>query len=172
MKKMLLAAALVASCGVASAQGYVGALVGLSKIDLDCASIGATCDDSDTAFKVYGGYDLSPTVSIEVAYTNLGKLAVNGGGNSGTVKASAWSAAAAYRMPLMDSLTGVGRIGLSLLDAEASGVGGSSSQSETKLLLGAGLEYSLTKEFKLTGAIDFIDGTDAYIFGVGAQMGF
>jgi OOP family OmpA-OmpF porin len=171
MKKVLLAAALVASCGVASAQGYAGALIGMSKIAMGCDS-GITCDESDTAYKIYGGYELSPSMAIEVGYTNLGKMKVSGGGASGTVEGSAWTVAGAFRVPLAESLTGVGRIGVGLVEGKAKGSLGSSTDSETKLFLGAGLEYSLSKDFKLTGAFDMLDGTDAYMLGVGAQMGF
>jgi OmpA-OmpF porin, OOP family len=165
MKKILLAAALVASCGVASAQGYAGALIGMANVNATCGG----CDTSDTGFKLYGGYEVMPNLAVEVAYTDFGKYAdlVN-------LKPTALSVVAAYHFPLSGDLSGVGRLGLASVKSKWTG----GSSSDIKLYAGLGLDYNLTPSFKLTGAFDFTqaelagDSGSVYIFGVGAQMGF
>lgn len=171
MKKILLATALLASAGFASAQGYVGALAGLSKVNQEGCFI-AACDDSDTGYKVYGGYEVLPHLSIELGYTDFGKF------NSGTtaeIKATALSVSAAYRVPFTRELEGVGRLGLASVKTKWFGGSG----TEAKLYAGIGLDYALSKDFKLNAAIDLTQAEAAngnsggiYLFGVGAQVGF
>lgn len=172
MKKILLAAALVASCGVASAQGYAGAVAGISQFSVDC--LGLSCDKSDTAFKVYGGYALSPELSVEVAYTDFGQIKI--GGVAGLAEATAWSVVAAYRLSLATDLVGVGRLGLGIVSAEARATNGGLSyrqeSSGANLYAGLGLEYAVNKDFKVVGAVDLADNGDVYMFGLGAQVGF
>jgi len=178
MKKILLAAALAASCGLASAQGYVGALVGLTSIAIDCAP-GLSCDDSDTGFKLYGGYEVAPNIAIEVGYTNFGKVSASAGAYNAELKGTALSLVGAFRVAFSPEFTGVARLGLASVKGKVSdNVGGSASDSSIKLYTGLGLEYAMSKDIKLVGAFDLtnveVDGDSgtAYIAGVGAQIGF
>lgn len=163
MKKALFAAALAAACGVASAQGYAGALIGLSQFDVDCG--GLSCDKSDTAFKVYGGYEVAPGFAVEVGYADFGKIKIG----SGHIKASVLSVVGAYRYAFSNELMGVARLGLGHVSANSS-IG--PSDDKTNLYAGLGLEYAATKEIKIVGAFDLADNGDAYLFGIGAQVGF
>ena len=178
MKKILLAAALAASCGLASAQGYVGALVGLTSIAIDCAP-GLSCDDSDTGFKLYGGYEVAPNIAVEVGYTNFGKVSASAGAYNAELKGTALSLVGAFRVAFSPEFTGVARLGLASVKGKVSdNVGGSASDSSIKLYTGLGLEYAMSKDIKLVGAFDLtnveVDGDSgtAYIAGVGAQIGF
>ena len=59
MKKILFASAIALACGLAQAQTagslYIGGAIGQSKISVEGAD-----DESDTGFKVYGGYAFTP----------------------------------------------------------------------------------------------------------------
>jgi OOP family OmpA-OmpF porin len=179
MKKALFAAALAAACGVASAQGYAGALVGLSKISTDCP-FGTSCDDSDTGYKLYGGYEVAPNIAVEVGYTSFGKTTLTAGAAKATVKGSALSLVGAFRVAFTPELTGVARLGLASVTGKYSDNVGSASESDSKIKLytGLGLEYAVTKEFKIVGAFDLTnvevggDSGTTYLFGAGAQMAF
>ena len=164
MKKILLAAALVASCGLASAQGYAGALIGMSQFSIDCPV--ASCDKSDTAFKIYGGYEVSDGIAVEVGYTDFGTLGV---GTGGKIDVSALSVVGAFRFPLSADLTGVGRLGLGYVSADSNV---RASEDSANLYAGLGLEYTASKDFKIVGAFDLADNGDVYIVGIGAQIGF
>lgn len=177
MKKILFAAVLTAVCGAASAQGYAGALIGMAKFNVDCA--GASCDDSDTGYKVYGGYEVAPNIAIEVGYTDFGKARLSAGVLNESIEAQAFSVVGAFRMALSPEWTGVGRLGLASVKGKRNtNFGLSESDSSIKLYAGVGVEYALGADFKLTGAFDFTaadigdDSGGVYIFGLGAQMGF
>src|SRR3954468_1608770 len=55
----------------------IGGSVGQSKFNVDCS--GASCDDTDTAFRVFGGYNFNRHFGVELGYAVLGKLTVSGG---------------------------------------------------------------------------------------------
>jgi OOP family OmpA-OmpF porin len=183
MKKFLFAAALSAACGLASAQGYAGALVGLAKISTDCP-IGYSCDDSSTGMKVYGGYEVAPNIAVEVGYTNFGKSKVTVGGGSGEFKSTALSVVGAFRFPIAAEFTGVARLGLASVSGKSSGtaLAKSETKSSIKLYTGLGLEYDIAKDIKLVGAFDLTntdfeakgitDSATTYMFGAGVQAAF
>lgn len=80
MKRATLAALALAGAALSSpvfAQGYVGGSVGQSRADIDCAGA-TTCDKSDTAFKLFGGYMFTPNFGVEGAYYNQGKARIAG----------------------------------------------------------------------------------------------
>ena len=74
-KRIVVACAAAGLAGIASAQGYVGFGVGQSRAKLDCAGTD-TCDKTDTAFRLYGGYQFNPNLALEAAYYDQGKARV------------------------------------------------------------------------------------------------
>ena len=61
-----------------NARNYIGVSGGESKFRADCSSL-FTCDTKDTAWKVYGGSGVNDILGVELAYTDFGKIRVNGG---------------------------------------------------------------------------------------------
>jgi OOP family OmpA-OmpF porin len=185
MKKVLFAAALAAACGVASAQGYAGALVGLAQISTDCPA-GFSCDDSSTGMKVYGGYEVAPNIAVEVGYTNFGKTKASVGSAKVEGKSSAISVVGAFRFPIAAEFTGVARLGLASVNGKISGSNGAASVSESKskiaLYTGLGLEYEIAKDIKAVAAFDLtktefqINGTKdsgtTFLLGAGVQAAY
>lgn len=184
MKKILFAAALSAACGLASAQGYAGALIGLGQINSDCP-VGVSCDDSSTAMKVYGGYEVAPNISVEVGYANFGKTKRTAGALNEEIKATAFSVVGAFRFPIAADFTGVGRLGLASVTGKyTTNVPGvkNTSKSAIKLYTGLGLEYDIAKDIKLVGAVDLTnaeveikgnsDSGTVLMFGAGVQAAF
>jgi len=161
MKKILLAAALTAVCGVAAAQGYAGALIGIGKLSTDCA---ADCDKSDTAFKAFVGYEVAPGWAIEGSYYSLGKYQVEGD----EAKLSAFGFGGAYRFDLMQDVKGVARVGIAQVKVKG-------GDSDTRPYLGLGAEYALGDGITISGGWDMVsfpDSDKVNVFGIGAQVGF
>jgi Outer membrane protein beta-barrel domain len=161
MKKFLLAAALTAVCGVAAAQGYAGALIGLGKLSTDCA---ADCDKSDTAFKAFVGYEVAPGWAIEGSYFSLGNYKLDGD----DYKTSAFGVGGAYRFDLTEGVKGVARLGIAQVKVKG-------GDSDTRPYLGLGAEYALGDGITISGGWDMIsfpESTKVNVFGVGAQIGF
>lgn len=177
MKKILCAAVLAGLAGAASAQGYVGALAGMSRYSADCA--GATdCDKSGSAGKIYGGYAESPNWAYEVGYINFGEASRDGGLRPGKVKSSALLVGGAYRSAVATDVTTVLRLGIARVKSEGETAVGSQSDNKVTFYAGLGLEYAVTKSIKVVAGWDFTrfevadeDGM-LHSFGLGAQVGF
>lgn len=183
MKKIVVAAALVAVAGAASAQGYVGALMGLTKVDAGVCPTGYSCDKSDTGGKIYGGYELAPNFAVEVGYTDFGQVTVSDDTIHGELKTTAYTVLAVLRGELVNKLTGVGRFGWARVKTKISGgsvYGGSGNVAEGNVAVywGLGLEYAINKSFKLTAAADLTktefdsESASVYLVGLGAQYNF
>src|ERR1700712_5237193 len=80
--------------GSAFAQTYVGANLGDSHASRGCDAAPAptlvtSCDKSDFAYKLYGGYQLPGTdFAAELSYANLGKFKGSGTGAGSEAKDS------------------------------------------------------------------------------------
>ena len=56
---------------------YLGGAIGQSEADSYCNGA-SSCEDNDTAWKVFGGYKLMDKLSVEGAYINLGDIRKDG----------------------------------------------------------------------------------------------
>jgi opacity protein-like surface antigen len=157
----LSAPALAAEAGTA----YVGAALGQSSVDYSSSQctqdFGITCatDTTDTAVRIFVGYNIVPQVAVEAAYTDLGKATLDfpGVGASGDIKSDAFTLELLGRLPLQGSpLSFYGHIGIFSSDTTISavGAGGSASDSQTSsdLTFGAGAEYALNSN--ITARLD------------------
>ena len=61
----------------ARAKAYLGLSVGEASTGLDCAST-TTCDRTDTAWKLFGGYMLHPNFGLEASYRDSGRARLSG----------------------------------------------------------------------------------------------
>ncbi len=177
MKKMVLAAVLAAIAGSASAQGYVGAVTGLTRYSVDCTGT-TRCDKSDTGYKVYGGYQINPHWGVEVGYTDFGKTKGTVGALDLEVEAKAFSAVGVLRGQFSTDWSGVLRLGIASVKSKLSTAFGSKSESNVKAYAGIGLEYALTNELKVTASGDFTDAEvedqsgGVKMLSLGLQYGF
>lgn len=206
MNKQLLLLALSAALGVTSAQAadtgfYVGGSLGQSMandfngsdFDAELATLGLTSssstDDTDTGWKLFAGYRFMKYLAVEGAYTDLGKFTAHstitapGAGIVDTeIKANAWTISALGILPLGDSFSLFGRVGVNLwstdISATGSGTGGTASASEsddgTDWVYGVGAAYNFTNNLSLRGEwerYDLGDG-DADLWSAGLSWNF
>ena len=163
---------------------YAGASIGTTKLSDDgFDSVGIDADDSDTGFKLFGGYSFNNNFAVELSYFDLGE--VRGGFSDPffgdfnfDVGVSGLNASAVGRLPVSDTFSLFGKLGVASydLDAHVSGDGfgsGSDSQSETDMTYGVGAalsvgQWELRAEFE---AIN-VDNGDANMISVGAMYRF
>ena len=136
----------------ADAGWYAGVSLGQSKAD--CASgLGATsCDDTDSAWKILGGYQFSRYLGAELGYQDLGKVNATVGASSASVKTKAWDLAAVGTLPIADKFSAFGKLGMYRADSDlSSDVLASGSESKSDLTYGLGLQYDFTRSVGMRG---------------------
>lgn len=198
----LLAATAVMGQDVAQAADtgwYVGGGAGQSSFDISGSELDAlladdgitattSVDDSDTAWKLFGGYRMHPNFGVEIAYVDYGTLATRStvtAPSAGTVNIdmdmTAWTFDAAAFLPLGDGLELFGKAGVALwdIDAGVSGTGGggafsgSADDDGSDFHFGVGASYALTDNFRIRAEWERINADDDLDgWTVSAVLGF
>ncbi|WP_418320241.1 outer membrane beta-barrel protein [Piscinibacter sakaiensis] len=171
LKVVAVAAALAGGIGFAGlaqaqAQGlYIGGAVGGSHYKGDSVGRQET-DRSSTGAKIYGGYQLTPNFALETGYADLGSFK----SRAGQLEADAVYLDAVGKLPLTNSVSAIGRVGV--VNGKTDGLGGAGRGTNPKV--GAGLEYAIDSNLSLRGEweryrLDTNNGkanTDMYSMGV------
>ncbi len=155
-----------AVCSGDDSGGYFGAAVGRASLSDSCSDAGvtlATCDDKDTAFKVFGGYRFTRNVAMEAAYVDLGKYRATGsfGGFPFDFKTeiTGVTAQAVGIVPFGNEFSLMGRIGAIFWNLSTSGtLGGFPGRVDdtgVDLALGAGVQYKFARNFGVRADLDY-----------------
>lgn len=178
IQNMTLATLLCCAAGSATAADwYVTAAVGQSKaddkaaievneelVDLGVTGLSSTFDDSDTAYQLQLGYQLTPNWAVEGGYVDLGKFQYSAAftgpvaGNAvAEVKAAGLNIAAVGSYPVNDQFAVFGKIGAinakveGRATATGSGVSATEAISATKAkgYWGVGAAYDFNTQLGL-----------------------
>lgn len=157
---MLLCAAGMALAGSAGAQAYFGAGAGRSKADLDCSGT-TSCDRTDTAFKLFGGYMFTPNWGVEGTYYDQGKAKLTAfdpalGTVTGRFKGDGFGVYGVAALPL-DKAAVFAKLGVVSakvrLDATSSTFGGAgTSERHSHAAWGLGASYAWDRSW--TGRVE------------------
>ena len=82
---------------------YAGLSIGQAKAKDACDGVpgaGISCDDKDTAWKIFGGYQFMRYLGAEAAYTDFGKAKASGGSTTAEIKSNAWELVAVGSYPI------------------------------------------------------------------------
>lgn len=156
MKKLLLGIMLALTASFALAQSsnwYVGGHFGQAKAKGACDGFsdpGVSCKDTDTSWKVLGGYQFSRNFAAELGYADFGKVRASGPGGFVEAKARAFDLVGVGILPLADRFSVYGKLGAyrgtvdvtlrtTTLNADA-------SDSSTDLTFGGGVYYDITPQ--------------------------
>lgn len=97
--------------------GYAGVGFGQTSVDVDCIlDISCSADDSDTALKIFGGYQFNPNFAIELGYYDLGEAKLTGtdsflGFTRARAEASGINFAVVGSFPVTERFTLMGKAG-------------------------------------------------------------
>jgi OOP family OmpA-OmpF porin len=96
---------------------YVGGSIGQSDVDVDCLG---SCDTKDTAWKIFGGYQVNRNFALEIGYTDLGEISDNVPGVfSETAESSAWELVGVGSLPVANNFSLHGKIGVYRAESES-----------------------------------------------------
>lgn len=170
---------------------YLGANVGQSSSDISCP-VGVSCDDSDTAWKIYGGLEINEFISMEVGYIDLGEVTYTGT-QTGTRETNGMTTAIVGTYAISPSFILSGRGGMNFLNTEVNGTiaatpanptNNNTGDTDVVWSFGVGAQYNVTpsvglrldwERFFEAGSSDFNGGTgeaDIDLFSAGVVYKF
>jgi OOP family OmpA-OmpF porin len=136
---------------------YAGGAIGQSRLKGACDGLTIACDDKDTAWKIFGGYQFNKNFGAEIGYVDLGKASasgiVTGAAVNAEIKGKGWEFLGVGTIPFTDKISGYGKLGLVRWEVDAfasAALGGrtavgSASDNGTSATYGLGLKYDFTK---------------------------
>jgi OOP family OmpA-OmpF porin len=162
----LLPAAMLAISAPAVAQSdagwYLGGAYGMTSLNLDTSSLpGVNVDDSNTGFKIFGGFQFNKYLGAEVGYVDFGKFAVTS--STGDLSATAYTLAGVGTLPLNESFALFGKVGMWSWKSKSSAPN-IEGDSGSDVFYGAGARYNLNKNWGLTLEVEQYDSNDSVMF--------
>ena len=126
----------LAMAGPAAAQLYLGATIGQAEFKEGCLGTGE-CDDSDSAWRILGGFQFNKFFAVEAGYYDFGEA------SSGTVKleAEAFELVAVGSFHFTDRFSVYGKLGGYQGTLEGAGT----DEDNTDLTYGIGARWDFTK---------------------------
>lgn len=159
--------------GTALAQNgfYAGAGIGQATID---ACDGANhCDDEDTSWKIFGGWQLNPNFAIEAGWVDFGEVSGSVGGSAVSAEFDGWTLAAKGVLPLNDQFSVFGKLGMVSWDVEGGGAASGIDDDGTDLLYGIGAQYMVTDRVGIVGEWEWYDiDDDVDLLSIGVLIKF
>lgn len=119
---------------------YVGGAIGQSEASTYCS--GATgCEENDTAWKIFGGYQVIDKISVEGTYLNLGDIRKNGQNSD----ISAFAAYGVATLPVTEKFDAFAKLGGARWTSENT----DGKQSGFGMAYGIGAKMTLNETTKL-----------------------
>jgi len=182
--RILSAGILVAASGSALAQGirpdagfYLGGALGQSTFKEWCTGETATirftgCDDSDTSWKLLGGYRFNRYVGVEASYVDWGKVtaSINTGAHVAANQHS-YVLAAVGTIPLGDRFELFGKAGF--LQTEQETISDRTvNRDEIEFHYGLGARYAFTRNWALRGEWENTEKLKVEMLSIGVEYRF
>lgn len=158
MKTIYLAAAMASALALSTPASagffdltlapYLGASVGQAQADISCTA-GTTCDDSDLAWRIFGGLEVNEYISMEVGYVDFGKAEYRGT-KVGTRESNGMTLNLVGTYAINPSVTLFGKGGMNVLGTRVNGntsLVASTHEADTDVewSLGLGAQYNFTE---------------------------
>jgi OmpA-OmpF porin, OOP family len=176
MKKSRLIGAILLSLGItgnAVAQNdfYAGASIGQATIDA-CSGI-TSCDDEDTGWKIFGGWEFNSNLAFEAAWVDFGEIDGSIDGLKVSAELDGLSLAAKGTLSLNDQFGLFGKFGMIMWDLEGGGAASGIDDDGSDLLYGLGAEYIFTDQLSFVAEWEWYDiDEDVDFFSIGVLYKF
>ena len=138
-----------------AAEPYIGFSFGQASVDDFCDGIPSdvSCDDSDSAFKIFGGYKLNKNFAFEASYIDFGQAVATDGFDTLTFEPTGFNFSLLGLIPVSNTVDFFGKVGLLFWDAKIAASSGTSYRSRdddgTDLNFGAGVNFNASEQFSL-----------------------
>ena len=157
---------------------YLGASIGQSKAKDTCDDSGAfSCDDTDTAWKIFAGYQFNRHLAVEAGYTDLGEVSLSAASATssvrGTIELSAFELMAVGSFPVADRFSLYGKLGLYRAETEQKlqVTLGTLTVSDNKTEKNADLTFAFGARFDITRNLGVRAEWQRYLDVGGGEIG-
>lgn len=180
--RALFVGLLVAISGSVLAQAgpYVGGAFGQSKFKEWCTETATTrftvCDDSDTSWKLLGGYRFNRYVGVEASYIDWGEVTARfNTGAQVAAKQHSYGLAAVGTVPLGERFELFGKAGFLKTEQETRRITPNPltvNRDETEFHYGLGAKYAFTRNWALRGEWENTDKLKVQMLSIGVEYRF
>lgn len=155
---------------------YLGGALGQSKFKEWCDTGGssislASCEDTDTSWKILGGYRFNRYVAAEASYIDWGEVTAS----TATARVSAdqrsYGLAAVGTLPIGQRFEVFGKLGFLHTEQETTSTR-TLTRDETELHYGLGAKYAFTKNWALRGEWENTEKLKVALLSIGAEYRF
>jgi OOP family OmpA-OmpF porin len=153
--------------------GYTRAKIEAGSIPISGATASTlTADESDTGYKLFGGYQFNRNIGLELGYVDLGRFSATriatapvAGTIVGNIRATGVFTNVVGTFPLQQNFSLIGKLGALFSETKANlsttggialvaGANPSPKESEKNFKLGLGAQYDVSKKIALRGEWD------------------
>lgn len=147
--------AMTINTSVADHYWYTGGDIRFNMSSFSSGSIGVkNADANSVGLTLRGGYQFSPYFSLESTLASLGRPKYNKGRASDGVRGSAWTLDGVGYLPVTDSVSLFGVLGVGIVVGERTGSIRAEDQTRVGPHFGAGVAYDLSKTWRLRAQYD------------------
>ncbi|OHE61751.1 MAG: hypothetical protein A2X71_05565 [Thiobacillus sp. GWE1_62_9] len=125
---------------------YLGASVGQATSDITCPAA-TSCDDSDLAWKIYGGLEVNEYISMEFGYADMGEVEYTGA-QTGTREVDGVTMRLLGTYALSPNFSLLASGGLNILQTDVKGTT-IADDTDVAWSFGLGAQYNFTKSLGL-----------------------
>lgn len=125
---------------------YLGASVGQATSDVTCPAA-TSCDDSDLAWKIYGGLEVNEYISMEFGYADMGEVEYTGA-QTGTREVAGVTMHLLGTYALSPNFSLLASGGLNILSTDVKGTV-AAEDTDVAWSFGLGAQYNFTKSLGL-----------------------
>ena len=168
-----------ATCVPAAAQDvgfYLGGALGQARLTEWCDPVAGftitACEDTDTGWKLVGGYRFSRYVAVEATYIDWGKVSGTANGISATAEQTSMGAGVVGSLPLNAQFSIFGKAGFLTTEQEISRPGGSFTADDTEFHYGLGAKYAFTTNWAARAEYERTDKLKVEMLSIGAEFRF
>jgi OmpA-OmpF porin, OOP family len=160
---------------------YLGGALGQSKFKEWCDTGGspitlASCEDTDTSWKVLGGYRFNRYVAAEASYLDWGEVTVGTStGARAAATQSSYGLAVVGTLPIGERFELFGKAGFLKTEQETRRITPNPStfnRDETELNYGLGVKYAFTRNWALRGEWENTDKLNVELLSIGVEYRF
>jgi OOP family OmpA-OmpF porin len=181
-----LAAGLAASQGILAQDrgAYVGGALGQAKVTDWCDTSGApagaslpACEDTDTAWKVFGGYRFNRYFAVEGTYVNWGEVtgtvqAASGARTDVSAEQTSLGVAAVGSFEFTPQFSVFGKAGFLSTEQEARAGSTTTDGSDTEFHYGLGLRFAFTQNWVARAEWEKTDKLKVEMMSLGVEYRF